>query len=173
MAQEVYKLPQLLSYMKRTLVDIYSIIRIYDSCTISYKNNTKEIPVIKDIFKAVGESVLQINCMIKNNKISINVLEIYPFIAPYVTVNDIDYLKFLIWPLLEAEHIRLKGRLTCLHCESMLQSHNWCPGLHLINILKEIEDNIGIQQRLTERFYVDKIRQELPLEICYIIKDYL
>ena len=129
--------------------------------------------VIKGGSETVGEYVLQINCVIKNNKISINIPKSYPFIVPDVTVNDIDYLNFLIWPLLEAEHIRLKGRLICLHCESLLCSRRWRPDLYLINILKEIEENIGVKQRLIERFHVDGLRPGLPSDICYTIKGYL
>ena len=139
--------------LQKELIDIkkkYSKKYYINETTIKWFNN----------FLKVNKNI-EINFILNENLLNIKIIldENYPFKSPKIYINSFDYLK-----LLKISNI-FKDPLieNCLCCNSILI--DWYANYKIIDILKEIEKNLIIKQRVIERYMCKKIIKK------YLIKD--
>tara|TARA_B110000483_G_C17729718_1_gene364225 strand:+ start:24 stop:527 length:504 start_codon:yes stop_codon:yes gene_type:complete len=105
--------------------------------------------------------------------IKVKISDDYPFRTPSVYINNYEYKSLLCCR--NTTDLTNTGSTVCLSYSSIVCHNNWGPHIHIIKILKEINDNYKIIRRLYERMLAKYVINNKPGHYVpiYLILDYL
>tara|TARA_B110000008_G_scaffold279051_1_gene324667 strand:+ start:1739 stop:2206 length:468 start_codon:yes stop_codon:yes gene_type:complete len=112
------------------------------------KRLTKESKWIFEKYKNIAmeynnenpDYTLHLSTTIKGKKLTFLISPNYPFRAPAMQVNGVDYIQLLSFSFPELQEYLGKINKPCLCCSTLLCSNNWKPGVKLMNVINEYEE---------------------------------